>query len=212
MMRARTTVGLLLVAVWAMAGVPGCPRRQPAGGGPGREKGQSKIMVVMETSKGTIRLELDAEKAPVTVANFLRYVDEKFYDGTVFHRVIDGFMIQGGGFRPDMTQKPTHGPVKNEAGNGLRNLRGTVAMARTSAVDSATSQFFINLADNAFLDHKDNTPNGYGYAVFGKVVAGMDVVDAIAKVATHAMGPFKDVPVEPVVIKSVRREQSPAGS
>jgi len=212
MMRARATVGLLSVAVWVMAGVLGCPRRQPAGGGPGREKGQSKIMVVMETSKGTIRIELDAEKAPVTVANFLRYVDEKFYDGTVFHRVIDGFMIQGGGFHPDMTQKPTHGPIKNEAGNGLRNLRGTVAMARTSAVDSATSQFFINLADNAFLDHKDNTPSGYGYAVFGKVVAGMDVVDAIAKVATHAMGPFKDVPVEPVVIKSVRREQSPAGS
>ena len=208
MMRARMSAALVLAAGCVLAALTGCPRERPgAGGGTGGEKGRSKLMVVMETSKGTIKIELDAEKAPATVANFLRYVDEGFYDGTIFHRVIGGFMIQGGGFRPDMTQKPTHGPVKNEAGNGLRNLRGTVAMARTSAVDSATSQFFINLADNAFLDHKDATPAGYGYAVFGRVVAGMEVVDAIAKVPTRVMGPYKDVPAEPVLIKSVRRQE-----
>src|SRR3972149_3391924 len=134
-------------------------------------------MVVMKTSMGTIKIELDEAKAPVTVKNFLAYVDEGFYDGTIFHRVIDGFMVQGGGFTADMTQKPTKPAIKNEAGNGLKNLRGTIVMARTSVVDSATAQFFINVVDNAFLDHRDETPGGFGYAVFGRVVEGMDVVD-----------------------------------
>ncbi|HHQ48100.1 MAG TPA: peptidyl-prolyl cis-trans isomerase [Acidobacteria bacterium] len=146
-------------------------------------------------------LELDTAKAPVTVENFLRYVREGFYDGTVFHRVIPGFMIQGGGFTAAMEKKRTHPPIKNEAGNGLANLRGTIAMARTSQVNSANSQFFINVVDNHFLDHRDNSPRGYGYCVFGKVVEGMDVVDAIAKVKTGVSHGMRDVPVEPVIIE-----------
>ena len=152
---------------------------------------------------GTITLELDDDKAPLTVANFAEYAAAGHYDGTIFHRVIDGFMIQGGGFTKEMNQKPTRAPIRNEAANGLGNRRGTIAMARTSVVDSATSQFFINLVDNDFLDHRDPTPQGFGYAVFGAVTDGMDVVDAIAKVSTGFAGPHQNVPEKPVVIRKV---------
>jgi len=162
-------------------------------------------VVVIETNHGDITVELDNEKAPISVANFLTYADSNHYDGTIFHRVIKDFMIQGGNFTPDMSPKKTLGQIKNEAGNGLRNLRGTLAMARTGVVDSATSQFFINLKDNDFLDHKDNTVRGYGYAVFGKVVKGMDVVNKIGTTRTQTFKRFSDVPAEPVVIKSVKR-------
>jgi len=162
--------------------------------------------VVMETSLGNITLELDNVKAPASVANFMAYVDAGFYDGTIFHRVIPNFMIQGGGYTADLKQKPTRPPLKNEAANGLKNLRGTIAMARTRIVDSATSQFFINHKDNPSLDHRAPTPDAFGYAVFGKVVKGMDVVDRIAAVQTRAVNAlFQDMPVETVVIKSIRR-------
>lgn len=163
-------------------------------------------MVVISTSMGDIEVELDEAKAPISVKNFLSYVDEKFYDGTIFHRVIPDFMIQGGGMLPDMSQKPNKAPIKNEAANGLKNLRGTLAMARTNVPDSATSQFFINHRDNAFLDFKGPSPQDIGYAVFGKVTAGMEVVDKIAKVPTKNSGPHGDVPVEPVLIKSIHRK------
>ena len=161
----------------------------------------AKPRVKLETSKGNIVLELDAEKAPKTVANFLQYVKAGHYDGTVFHRVIPNFMIQGGGFTADMTQKKTEAPVMNEADNGLTNQRGTVAMARTNDPHSATSQFFVNLKDNAFLNHTGKNAQGWGYTVFGKVVEGMEAVDAIATVTTGNRGPHQNVPVEPVVIK-----------
>ena len=162
-------------------------------------------MVVLETSLGNITLELDADKAPLTVANFLSYVDSGHYDGTIFHRVIDGFMIQGGGFTSAMAQKPTAAPIKNEAANGLSNRRGTIAMARTSVVDSATSQFFINVVDNPFLDFRAPTPAAFGYCVFGRVTDGMDVVDRIRKVPTGFAAGMQDVPVQPVVILSAKR-------
>jgi len=167
------------------------------------------MKIVIETSMGKITAELFQDKAPATVSNVLAYVDEKFYDDTIFHRVIDGFMIQGGGFTKNMNQKPTKAPVKNEADNGLSNTRGTLAMARTMVPDSATCQFFINLVDRNkdMLDHTSKTPQGWGYCVFGKVIEGMDVVDAIAKVPTGFSGPHQNVPTEPVVIKSIRREQ-----
>ncbi len=158
-------------------------------------------MVKFETSKGNISIELYSEKAPETVENFLQYVKEGFYDGTIFHRVIDGFMVQGGGFDAKMKQQQTREPIKNEAGNGLKNDKYTLAMARTSAPHSATSQFFINVADNAFLNYSSPSPRGWGYAVFGKVVEGQKVVDEIRKVETGASGPHQDVPVEPVVIE-----------
>jgi len=161
------------------------------------------MKAVMQTSMGTITLELDEAKAPATVKNFVEYAKSGHYDGTVFHRVIDGFMIQGGGFTKSMDQKPTRAPIRNEAMNGLKNLRGTIAMARTMVVDSATSQFFINLVDNGFLDFSAPTQQGFGYAVFGKVTDGMDVVDAIAKVKTGFSGPHQNVPEEPVVIRTV---------
>jgi cyclophilin family peptidyl-prolyl cis-trans isomerase len=161
--------------------------------------------VVIETNYGDITVELNDEKAPQSVANFLSYVDALHYTDTIFHRVIKDFMIQGGNFTTDMTPKKTRAPIKNEADNGLRNLRGTIAMARTHVVDSATSQFFINLKDNGFLDHKNSSPQGYGYAVFGKVVKGMDVVDKIGSARTHTFRNFRDVPVEPVVMRSIRR-------
>lgn len=156
--------------------------------------------VLLSTSLGDITLELDADKAPVSAQNFLDYVSSGHFDGTTFHRVIPGFMIQGGGFTPDMVQKPTNAPIPNEADNGLRNSRGTIAMARTSDPNSATSQFFINVADNAFLDHKAKTVQGWGYAVFGSVVDGFDVVDQIVQVPTGQHGPHSDVPVDPVTI------------
>ena len=158
--------------------------------------------VMLKTSKGDITLELDRAKAPITVANFLQYVESKHYDGTVFHRVIPKFMIQGGGFTADMKQKPTEAPIKNEATNGLKNVAGSIAMARTGVVDSATAQFFINVRDNVALDHRDTTSGGFGYAVFGKVVDGMDVVTAIEGVATAPKPPHRDVPTTPVVIES----------
>jgi cyclophilin family peptidyl-prolyl cis-trans isomerase len=157
----------------------------------------------IDTSMGTITLELDDAKAPITVKNFIDYAKSGHYNGTIFHRVIDGFMIQGGGFTPSMDQKSTNAPIKNEATNGLSNLRGTIAMARTSVVDSATSQFFINLIDNTFLDYKGPAPRLYGYAVFGKVTDGMDVVDRIAKVKTGFSGPHQNVPETPVLIKKI---------
>ncbi len=158
---------------------------------------------IMETSMGTITLELDETKAPATVENFVKYAESGFYDDTIFHRVIDGFMIQGGGFTRDMNQKDTDSPIRNEAMNGLKNDRGTIAMARTMVVDSATSQFFINLVDNDFLNFSAPTAQGFGYAVFGKVVDGMEVVDKIAKVRTGFSGPHQNVPAEPIVIKKV---------
>ena len=157
----------------------------------------------IETSMGTITVELDDERAPATVENFVKYAADGFYDGTIFHRVIDGFMVQGGGFTRDMNQKDTRGPIRIESMNGLKNLRGTIAMARTMVPDSATSQFFINLVDNGFLDFTAPTQSGYGYAVFGKVTDGMEVVDRIAKVRTGFSGPHQNVPEEPVVIRKV---------
>ncbi|MYB88562.1 MAG: peptidyl-prolyl cis-trans isomerase [Proteobacteria bacterium] len=159
--------------------------------------------VKMETSKGTIVLELDAANAPLTVENFLTYVREGFYDGTIFHRVISNFMIQGGGFTSEMAQKPTHDPIRNEANNGLGNDTGTIAMARTNDPHSATAQFFINVRDNQFLNFSGENPQGWGYAVFGKVTEGMEVVNAIRDVATTTRGPFQDVPVETVTIEKV---------
>ncbi len=160
-------------------------------------------MIVLHTNHGDITLELDAENAPATVANFLQYVRDGHYDNTIFHRVIDGFMIQCGGMEPGIKQKSVRSPVANEAGNGLKNKRYTVAMARTSDPHSATAQFFINLADNAFLDHKGPSPQGWGYCVFGKVVAGEDVVDRIKGVATANSGSHQNVPTEDVIIQRV---------
>lgn len=157
-------------------------------------------MVKLHTSKGEITLELDAEKAPATVENFLNYVRDGHYDGTIFHRVIDGFMIQGGGFEPGMSQKPTREPIKNEAANGLKNDTYTIAMARTSNPDSATAQFFINVANNSFLNHTSPTPQGYGYAVFGKVIEGKDVVDTIKKIRTGSRAGHQDVPMEDIIL------------
>ena len=158
-------------------------------------------MVELHTNKGVIRLQLDAEKAPKSTENFLAYVRSGHFDNTIFHRVIDGFMIQGGGFEPGMRQKPTQAPIANEANNGLKNKRYTIAMARTNDPHSATAQFFINVADNAFLDHSSPSPQGWGYAVFGHVVEGQDVVDAIKGVKTGSKGFHQDVPVDDVVIE-----------
>jgi peptidyl-prolyl cis-trans isomerase B (cyclophilin B) len=170
-----------------------------------KTKMENKIKVLLETNYGDITIELDKEKAPVTVENFLSYVDTGFYDGTIFHRVIDNFMIQGGGFTPNMEQKKTKDPIKNEAKNGLLNEVGTVAMARTNIVDSATSQFFINVNNNDFLDHKGDNPSGFGYAVFGKVVEGMPVVNRIKAASTTNKSGSQDVPKEPIIIKKVKR-------
>lgn len=197
-----TWVIMLVLAVVAMTGV-----KSTFSG----EKGMTettRAIVIMETSEGMIKIELWPAKAPMTVKNFWRYADEGFYDGTIFHRVIDNFMIQGGGFAADMTKKPTHQPIKNEATAELKNDRGTIAMARTRDLHSGTSQFFINLKDNDFLNHYDETATGFGYAVFGKVIDGMDVVDRIAKVKTTTAGSFRDVPAKPVVIQHVKRVES----
>lgn len=158
-------------------------------------------MVKLHTNHGIITLELDADKAPKTVENFLQYVRDGFFDGTIFHRVIDGFMIQGGGFEPGMSQKPTRETIENEAANGLKNEAYTIAMARTPNPNSATAQFFINVANNSFLNYTAPTPQGYGYAVFGRVTEGMDVVDAIKKVKTGNRAGHQDVPLEDVVIE-----------
>ena len=170
------------------------------------EKGGKMTTVIMETSLGNIEIELNGEKAPNTTANFLKYVDAKFYDGLIFHRVIPTFMIQGGGMTEDMTEKKNSNPIQNEANNGLKNSLGTIAMARTGDPHSATAQFFINVADNGFLDHKSETPSGWGYAVFGKVTSGMDVVNKIKEVPTTSKGHHDDVPKTAIVIKSVKRK------
>lgn len=163
-------------------------------------------VVVFETSMGSFEVELDEVKAPNTVKNFLSYVDSKFYDGTIFHRVINNFMIQGGGFDEKMSEKKTKAPIKNEAANGLSNAVGTLAMARTGNPHSATAQFFINVADNTYLNHRDTTEGGYGYAVFGKVVSGMHVINRIKTVKTGNIGPHSNVPMDAVVIKSAKRK------
>ena len=168
-----------------------------------QHKGAGMVTVIIETTKGNITLELDSEKAPETVANFVSYAKSGHYDNTIFHRVIPGFMIQGGGFDTDMKQKSTNPPVKIEADNGLKNLNGTVAMARTNDPNSATSQFFINLKDNGFLDHTSPSPQGWGYAVFGKVTDGMDAVSTIERVKTGSNHGHQDVPTEDVVITKV---------
>ncbi len=164
---------------------------------------QDNPVVVMETSLGSMTIELYRDQAPLTVDNFLRYVEDGFFEGTVFHRVIPSFMIQGGGLTPTLVEKATAEPIRNEATNGLTNDRGTIAMARTPVVDSATAQFFINLVDNPTLNHSGTDPRSFGYAVFGRVTEGLDVLDGIGAVRTTRQGPHQDVPVEPVVISSV---------
>jgi cyclophilin family peptidyl-prolyl cis-trans isomerase len=195
--RSVTLVGALVLAIGAIQ--VGCTMAED-----GKPQDPNDPIVLMSTSAGDVKIELYKDKAPATVANFLAYVNDKFYDGTVFHRVIPNFMIQGGGFTPDMKQKPTKAGIKNEAGNGLKNQFGTLAMARTSDVNSATAQFFINTKDNDFLDHKDDSMQGFGYCVFGKVIEGSKVVQKIEGVDTTSKGAYEDVPVDPVVIKSIR--------
>lgn len=172
-------------------------KQTPTGGN------MSNPQIKFETSKGDFTAELYADKAPKTVANFVSYVEAGFYDGTIYHRVIPGFMIQGGGMNPDMSEKPNNAPIENEADNGLANEIGTLAMARTNDPHSATSQFFINVSNNTFLNHTSPTPQGWGYAVFGKVTDGMDVVKAIESVKTGNHGPHSDVPLEPVIMNKV---------
>ena len=184
----------ILLAFQAVA-VPAPPPDPPAAGNP---------VAVISTSMGEFSVELFKERAPASVANFLGYVADGFYEGTVFHRVIPGFMIQGGGYTAGLEEKPTRPPIRNEATNGLSNTRGTLAMARTQALRSATAQFFVNIADNgAKLDHRGYSPSEFGYAVFGRVISGMEVCDAIAAVKTRTVGPLQDVPVVPVVINRV---------
>ena len=192
-------VALLLGAAGCNAQEPGkqTVSTEPAAGQPANPR------VLIETSKGNITVELFANNAPVSVQNFLSYVNSGFYNGTIFHRVIPGFMIQGGGMLPDMSEKPRGTPIQNEADTGLKNLRGTLAMARTMEPHSATSQFFINVKDNYFLNHRGKSIEGWGYAVFGQVVDGMEVADAIVAVPRGSVGPHGDVPLEPVVMKKV---------
>jgi len=173
----------------------------PASASSCTQKGNAPMKVKLTTSMGPIVIQLDKEKAPISVDNFVKYVEAGTYNGTIFHRVIDGFMVQGGGFTKDMQQKPTQAPIKNEANNGLKNDNYTVAMARTGVRDSATSQFFINVKDNAFLNYSGESPQGWGYAVFGKVVEGQDVVDKIKKVPTGNASGMQNVPTTPVVIE-----------
>ncbi|HRZ11613.1 MAG TPA: peptidylprolyl isomerase [Kiritimatiellia bacterium] len=201
--------GLFLVLGFAAKAQP--PAEPPAAPGetpapPPEAAPAAAPRVKLQTSMGDIVLELDPAKAPLSVENFLKYVDDGHYNGTIFHRVINGFMIQGGGFTRNMQQKPTRGPVRNEADNGLKNARGTIAMARTSDPHSATAQFFISVVDNASLDHTSPDPRGYGYCVFGRVVEGLDVVDKIKAVQTTQRGPFADVPAEPIEIVEAKRQ------
>ncbi len=194
----KSLYGLLLAIFAALAPISGSTDETNTD-----KKGTGMVTVTMETSMGEITLELDSDKAPESTANFIAYAKSGHYDGTIFHRVIPGFMIQGGGFDVNMQTKPTNPPIKNEAANGLRNLNGTIAMARTNDPQSATSQFFINIADNAFLDHKSPSPQGWGYAVFGKVTDGMGPVMAIENVPTGNKGGHENVPLEPIVINKV---------
>ena len=197
-------IGVVLVLAAATMMTAGCVPRKKAKENGMNADGQNP-RVVIETSMGTIEAELWADKSPETVENFLRYVDEEFFDGLIFHRVMSGFMIQGGGFTSEMEKKRTHANIRNEARADVRNDRGTLAMARTPDPHSASAQFFINLVDNGFLNHRDNSEAGFGYCAFGEVTEGMDVVDTIAKVKTHTVGSHEKVPVEPVFIKSIRR-------
>jgi peptidyl-prolyl cis-trans isomerase A (cyclophilin A) len=194
--RLGTLVATLVIAIGAI-GVA-CTRAEEKPSNP------NNPIVLISTSVGDMKAELYKDKAPKTVDNFLSYVNDKFYDGTIFHRVIPRFMIQGGGFTAEMKEKPTKPPVKNEAGNDLKNTVGTLAMARTPDVDSATAQFFINVKDNEFLDHRDDTIEGFGYCVFGKVIAGLKVAQQIEQVDTDTKGRYENLPVQPVVIKSIR--------
>jgi cyclophilin family peptidyl-prolyl cis-trans isomerase len=214
-MRSLVVAALALALVLAVAGCGGSKEpvvQEDAGALPQTDAPvqddapPAKPVVELVTSLGTIELQLYPDESPIGTANFLAYVDAQFYDGTIFHRVIPGFMIQGGGLTENMATKATQAPIVNEAGNGLKNTRGTLAYARTSVVDSATSQFFVNVVDNAFLDHVDETASGFGYAVFGEVTVGLDVVDAIVAVATHTVGQYQNVPVTPVVITTARRK------
>jgi cyclophilin family peptidyl-prolyl cis-trans isomerase len=184
----------LLLLFFVTAQTPQPPAAPPSSPNP---------TAVISTSLGDITVELFNDRAPVSVANFLQYAKEGFYEGTIFHRVVKGLVIQGGGYDARLVEKPTRPPIRNEATNGLRNVRGTLAMARTQALRSATSQFYVNLANNAEFDHRGFTPSDFGYAVFGRVIAGMEVVDKIAAVATRSSAGMEDVPVEPVIIKSV---------
>ncbi len=187
-MRLHAVLLVLTMSTWSLTAV----------------QAQQNPVVQIETSMGNIKIELFADKAPITVKNYLHYVEKQYYDGTLFHRVIPNFMIQGGGINPDMSPKPTDKPIKNESGNGLKNSRGTIAMARTNLPNSATAQFFINVRDNRKLD-PDRSPDGWGYCVFGKVIEGMDVVDKIKDVPTAMVDEHKDVPKEHVIIKSIRK-------
>jgi len=207
--RRAAVAASVLAGALCLSALQGCSKGPEKAGAP---KGAPQVaqgpIVVVKTNKGSFEMELYPDKAPLTVKNFFEYVDGGHYNGTIFHRVIKDFMIQGGGFVPDGQQKPTKPPVKNEAGNGLKNTRGTIAMARTAVVDSATSQFFVNHGDNAFLDFKNETPQGYGYCVFGKVISGMDVVDAIATApkVDKQPGVFQDRPKEDIVIESITKK------
>jgi len=189
---------LLVFSATTSQAEPTAPKVEPAA---------STADILMETSMGNITIDFFDDKAPVTCKNIRSYVNEGFFDGLIFHRVIPGFVIQGGGFEPGMKKKQTHPPIMNEADNGEKNLRGTLSMARTQDIFSGTSQFFINLVDNASLDHRGKTPSGYGYAVFGKVTQGMDVVDKIAATPTGQKGRFRDIPVEDVVILKVSEKK-----
>ncbi len=191
----KRIIGIGVVLMF-MFSVVGCTDIENEGG----DGIMDSSIVVFETSSGNFEVELYADKAPISVEDFLSYVNDGFYDGLIFHRVIDGFMVQGGGFDKDMNQKATKAEIKNEAGNGLKNEKYTLAMARTMVVDSATSQFFVNVADNVMLDHGDETPQKYGYAVFGKVVSGTDVIDNIKAVKTTTKMGHQNVPVDPIVI------------
>jgi len=204
----RTVCLALSLSTILFAGLVSCAKEPPTPASDVKQepkKIKENPMVTIKTSKGDIKVELYQDKAPITVSNFLAYVDDGHYDGTIFHRVIENFMIQGGGFTKDFVQKPTKAPIKNEATNGLKNERGTLAMARTGVIDSATSQFFINVTDNDFLNHTRPDMRGYGYCVFGKVIDGMDVVDQIKSVKTGSHGPHQDVPVEPIEIIEITR-------
>jgi cyclophilin family peptidyl-prolyl cis-trans isomerase len=197
----KTPLPNLAAIVISFAGLTGINQAQET---PKPVSEAKPVTIVMETTKGSIELELDPVKAPISVANFVSYVKKGHYDGTIFHRCIPGFMIQGGGFTADMNQKATDAPIKNEAQNGLKNVRGAICMARTSVVDSATCQFFINVKDNDFLNFTSPDPRGFGYAVFGKVTKGMEVVDAIVSSPTTSKGPYENVPMETISIKSAK--------
>lgn len=197
----------LVLSIIVAAGLQAPGAAPQPSGAPASRSAAANPIVVIATSLGDITVELFQDRAPISVANFMQYSSDGFYVGTIFHRVVPRFVIQGGGLTARMEEKPARPPIQNEATNGLRNLRGTLSMARTRALRSATSQFYINLADNVPLDHRGFTPDEFGYAVFGRVIAGMDVVDAIAGVKTGTSGPYQDVPVEPVVIKNVTIKQ-----